>query len=333
MNEVNRNRYYLDTHEDNWPPAPPVENDHANQELFLSYLALYHPFLLEPGYLRRVNSVDVLFQDSYNSESSEDTPSSDNDYNSGEEAPGNYPPSARRRKRLSQVSLARSLSTGSLASPGLSIAGGMLCPSPTASSTFLPRRFSRSASRGAAPPAESPTKRAFTSHSPIHEHVDYAESHQDNASIAIVSKDTNRRRGNTLPRPHPPALLQPHTPPLSRPRTPIHVPSSQNSPIPPLSQTPSSYEGQSSGDNYDSLYDGGSAGQTRSSVLRSKPVNRTGKTRQTGNGVSNSSNSRNSTVTDQRSLPVTNTWVFPVAIVTIGAVALIAGYYYMKRRS
>ena len=76
------------------------------------------------------------------------------------------------RKRSSQISLARSLSADSLASPGLG--SGAFCENPTASTTFLSRRISRSASRNPAPPAESPTKRAFPRpHSPIVEHVDY----------------------------------------------------------------------------------------------------------------------------------------------------------------
>ena len=341
MNEVNRNEYYLDTYEDEW--LPPAQDDKyllKNEDLFLRYLAVYHPFLLEPDYLRRVNSVDVLFQDQCDSESPQVTV----DGNGGEEAQiDNNPPTARRRKCSSQVSLARSLSLDSLASPGLS--SGMFCASPTLSANFLSQRFNRSASRGDAPPAESPVKRCFPTHSPIHERAECSESHMNNASIAIVSDDTNRKRANTLPRPHPHPLSRPHTPTLPRPHTPIHVPSTQNSTTLSPSPSPPLYEGQSSAEYYDSLYDSQRPFRSNTSHSTSTdPITdqdnktdktgKTGTTGQTSRGTDDDfSTSHNPTTVKERTLTDTKKWVVPVAIVTVGAVALIAGYYYMKRRS
>ena len=350
MNEVDRNRYYLDLYEDDWlPPAQDDKYHLKNEDLFRSYLAIHHPFLLEPGYLRRVNSVDVLFQDQCDSESSKVAPSYDIvDGNGDEDALGNYPPSTR-RKRSSQVSLARSLSLDSLASPGLS--SGIFCLSPTASATFLSQKINRSASRGAATPAESPVKRGFPTHSPIHERAECAESHMNNVSIAIVSDDTYRRRASTLPSPHPlplsrpntPTLPRPHPLPLSRPNTPtshstVHVSSSQNSVTSSLPPTPPTYEGQSSEDNYDSLYNSRPLRSNTSHSTSADPISdpdnkidKTSKTSQTSGATDDASH--HPTTVNERTLADTKKWVVPVAIVTIGAVALIAGYCYMKRRS
>ena len=65
---------YLDTYEDDWPtPGEEAIRTPTKEEIFLSYLAFHHPFLAEdPDYLRRVNSVEVLFQE--NTDPSDDAP-------------------------------------------------------------------------------------------------------------------------------------------------------------------------------------------------------------------------------------------------------------------
>lgn len=349
LNESGRSRYNLDTCEE----AKLSAEDHRlrNENLLLVYLERHHPFLLEPGYLRRVNSVDVLFQD-FSATSLEHGFSSefvDCDEDSMPSAqPDEQTPTSNKqiRKRSSQMSFARSLSLDSLASPGL--VGGAFCVSPTSSTNFN-RRGSRSASRSPAPPVESPKKRAFPSQSPIHEHAGNQSAFPGSPflPIEIVSGDTDRR-SHTLPRPRTPLLVRPkpvHVPtpmprPSALPHPPpvVHVPSSQNS----FSSTtpPPSYEGQSSGDNYDSLYDSGpSRSNTNQSVdstnPRSTSSTKTNSNHANGNSVTSNSQVRSDIKMSKRGTSINaKTWVVPVAVVTIGAAAvLIASYYFLRRRS
>ena len=354
MNEIHR-QPYLDPYEENWPlPEEEEEEEEApltKEEIFLSYLALHHPFLAEePDYLRRVNSVEVLFQEK--SDPSDDAP--DNiDYNNDIDGNSTNHTMPRRRKRSSQISLARSLSADSLASPGLG--SGAFCASPTASTTFLSRRISRSASRNPAPPAESPTKRAPPPshppphphphpHPPIMEQVDYPivqNPLQSGSTNNIISTSVSK---GTQARPPPISILVPNpatststaNPPIQypvslSPSSSVHVPSSQVS----VSTSPSSvgpyYQVQSSGENYEHLYD--------SDPSRSNSANS-----DTGSNVSKPNSGKSKGVQhqmktngkDKERQPETHVgppkWVVPVAIVTVG-VALLAGYFYMKRQS
>ena len=360
MNEIHR-QHYLDTYEENWPLPKEEEEEKeeeaplTKEEIFLSYLALQHPFLAEePDYLRRVNSVEVLFQEK--SDPSDDA-SDDVDYNNDIDENSINHTMPRRRKRSSQISLARSLSADSLASPGLG--SGAFCPSPTASMTFLSRRISRSgASRNPAPPAESPTKRAPPSshpppyshphpHSPIMEQVDYPilqNPLQSGSTNNIIS--TSIPKGTQV-RPPPISILVPNlststgagtaNPPIQypvslSPPSPARVPSSQVS----VSTSPSSvgpyYQVQSSGENYEHLYSDPSRSNSTNSDTGSnvsKPRSNSGK----NNGVRYQMKTDGK---DKRRQPEARVgppkWVVPVAIVTVG-VALLAGYFYMKRKS
>ena len=310
-----------------------------NEDRFQSYLALHHPYLFEPGYLRRVNSVDVLFQD--NTAKFVDVLSSfpePEDYYDCPQTPADgETPSNKRptRKRSSQMSLARSLSLDSLASPGLT--SGAFCMTPSASSTFLTRRISRSASRSPAPPAESPTKRVFPTHSPIHEHkhIDsfLPDAPTNDKSITVVSNDPNQH-SRTLVRPRP--LILPHPPEQHPPVSQISV----SSPTPPISTTtPPSAVSQSSGDNYDSLYDSGpSRTNTGESADSANSKSNKSVTKSENGSVSNSVHSRSQNGRDRnrngKEQEDTKKWVVPVvAVVTVSAVVLIAGYFYLKRKS
>jgi hypothetical protein len=346
MNEIHR-LPNLDTYENNWPlPEEEEEGEEeaplTKEDIFLSYLAMHHPFLAEePDYLRRVNSVEVLFQE--NTDPSTDGAPDINGYNNdidGNSTDHTVP----RRKRSSQVSLARSLSADSLASPGLG--SGAFCVSPTASTTFLSRRMSRSASRSPAPPAESPTKRAFPPpHSPILEQVDYpiVQNPLQSSSSSIIS--TSVAKGSQA-RPPPISILVPNsaavnpiqyhpvslsTGPTPPPQSPVHVPSSQVSVSTSLSSVAPYYQGQSSGENYEHLYDSDPSrsnstnSDTGSNV--SKPNSRKGNGMQYQTRSDGKDKERQS---DTRVGPPK--WVVPVAIVTVGVV-LIAGYFYMKKKS
>ena len=311
MNEVARTTYRLDTYEDDLAQQYSGQDDDppTKEELSLSYLVMHHPFRAEPGYLRRVNSIEVLFQD--NAESPDGTSSPEIDQTVSESAG-----CVQRRKRSSQISLARSLSADSLASPGLS--SGTFCASPTAS-TFMTRRISRSASRSPAQPIESPTKRAFPSQSPIHEHVDYPSPQDppsEENSIVIVAKDP-KRLGSPYPR-TPPKEIHEHSP---------QVPPSPP-PLPPS-------RGQSSGDNYDNLYD---SDPSRSNT--SDPGTNTAASRSDSTSTTSSSSQHQPPTTNGKHTKKdthvhvgTKMWVVvPVVVATLG-VALIAGYYCMKRRT
>ena len=296
----------MDTYEDAQLLA---EQDQQREARFRDYLAMYHAFLLEPGYPRRVNSVEVLFQDMTTLSQS----GRDDCNNDGEETPTSLRP---RRKRSSQVSLARSLSLDSLASPGLG--SGAFCITPTASGTFMSRRYSRSASKGDATPVESPKKRTFPTHSPIHEYMDVGpppstspENQPADKSLAIVSTPTSNTPQH---RRRPPPL------PLTTPSPQLSV--SPPPPIPPL-------EEQSSGDNYDSLYDSGpsrsSTGQGTHSPSAKSDSSSSGK----GGVVGGGSHSKRPKSTNTKS------WLIPAVatVVTVSAVALIAGFFYMRRKS
>ena len=334
MNEIDRVPY-LDTYEDDWPtPGEEVIRTPTKEEIFLSYLAFHHPFLAEdPDYLRRVNSVEVLFQE--NTDPSDDAPDiigcNDIDRNSTNHKPA--------RKRSSQISLARSLSADSLASPGLG--SGAFCVSPTASATFLSRRISRSASKNPAPPAESPTKRAFPRpRSPIVEHVDYpiVLDPPQSGIFSVVpkgGKQLDDSHSHTNPSPltslvHNQAPLTETHPVSLPPQLPVHVPSPQVSVSPSSSSMPP-YQGQSSGETYEHLYD--------SDPSRSNSANSDASELKLGNKKSNGI--QHQTRTDgKRKEPHPEAahvgapkWVVPIAIVTVGAVALIASYYYFRRRS
>ena len=330
MNEIGRVPY-LDTYEDNWPHSEETA-PLTKEEIFLSYLALHHPFLAEePDYLRRVNSVEVLFQE--NTDPSDGAPDiigcNDIDRDSTNHKP-------RSRKCSSQISLARSLSADSLASPGLG--SGAFCVSPTASTTFLSRRISRSALRNPAPPAESPTKRVFPPprpHSPIVEHVDYPVVENPPQSGIISTSVSKGSHSQTRPPPISilvpnPASSIPHPVSLPpAPLSPVRVPSPQVS----VSTSPSSsmppYQGQSSGETYEHLYDSDPSRSNSANTDTSTKLNL---------GNKKSSGVQHQTKTDGKraeTQPETHVgppkWVVPVAIVTIG-VALIAGYFYMKKR-
>ena len=338
MNEIGQGPY-LETYEDTWP-HPEEEAPLTKEDIFLSYLALHHPFLAEePDYLRRVNSVEVLFQES--TDPSDGAPDII-DCNDIDGNLVNHKP--RRRKRSSQVSLARSLSADSLASPGLG--SGAFCVSPTASTTFLSRRISRSASRNPAPPAESPTKRAFPPprpHSPIVEQVDYPDYPiVNNPPQSTIISTSVSKGSHSQARPPPisilvpnPASSKPHPVSLPpAPSSPVHVPSplvsvstSSSSSVPP-------YQGQSSGETYEHLYDSDPS-RSNSANLDTNSHNAT--KLNSGNKMSNGV--QHQTKTDgkrKETQPETHMgppkWVVPVAIVTVG-VALIAGYFYMKKRS
>lgn len=338
MNEIDRVPF-LDTYEDEWPATGEEvarTRTPTKEEIFLSYLAFHHPFLAEdPDYLRRVNSVDVLFQENTDPSDDDVPDSSCNDID------GNSTNHKPRRKRSSQISLARSLSVDSLASPGLG--SGAFCVSPTASTTtFLSRRISRSASRNPAPPAESPTKRAFPRpHSPIVEHVDYPMVLDPPQSGIIVIPKGGKKVDDSqshikappltslVSNPAPPT--EPH--PVSLPpQPPVHVPTPQVSVSPSSSSSPSvpPYQGQSSGETYEHLYD---SDPSRSNSADSNTASKLNSGNKKSNGV------QHQTKTDGKHEPQpeaaqvgTPKWVVPVAIVTVG-VALIAGYYYFRRRS
>ena len=328
MNEIGRG-YYLDTYEDDWASLEEVPPP-TREEIFLTYLLTHHPYLLEePNYLKRVNSVDVLFQE--NTEPSDNVPPSSDVNNDGEAT--NHKPA---RKCSSQMSLARSLSADSLASPGLG--SGAFCASPTASSTFLSRRFSRTgALKNPAPPAESPTKSAFPpSHSPIMEQVDYPLLQEPPQSGIISVSKGGKQPGNSPSHTRPPPLpsLTPNpAPPMPHPVSlpppfPVHVPSPQvsvgPSPMPP-------YHGQSSGDNYEYLYDSGPSRSNSSNSDAGSHASKVNSENKKSNGVQHQTKTDGKHKEPQPRIG-TNTWVVPVAIVTVGVV-LIAGYYYLKRRS
>ena len=289
---------------------------------------------MEPDYLRRVNSVEVLFQE--DTDPSDKTPDS-NDI-SFDNYDGNVTYRKPRRKRSSQVSIARSLSVDSVASPGLAIGSSSLCASPTASSTFLSRRTSRSASRNPALPAESPTKRAFppiTPHSPITEHVDYPIL-QNSVQSGIISvpkgggkrldevhsdADPSKSLTSLIPNPAPPVS---HPVSLPPPFT-VHEPSTQVSVSSSLTR---SYQGQSSGETYDHLYD---SDPSRSDSSNTNTHSRVRKL-SSGNEVCNGT--QHQTKTDGKQPQPTRKWVVPVAVATIGiGAALVASYYFLRRKS
>ena len=353
MNEIDRVPL-LGTYEDNWPPPKEKEETPLTKEdIFLSYLALHHPFLAdEPDYLRRVNSVEVLFQE--NTDPSDDDPDiiSSNEVDGNPTNHNNRP----RRKRSSQISLARSLSADSLASPGLG--SGAFCMSPTASTTFLSRRISRSASRNPAPPAESPTKlkgafppplpHPHSSHppSPIMEHVDYPTI-QDPPQSSIISTGVSKgSHSQTRPPPvsilvpnpanpiqHPVSIAPTLTPP---PSSPGRVPSSQVSVCTtPSSSLPPYYQGQSSGETYEHLYESDPSRSNSAAIsdTGSHGSKSNSESTKKSNGIQHQTKTNGKTKEIRSEIRVgPPKWVVPVAIVTVG-MALIAGYFYMKRKS
>ena len=96
---------FLDMYEGNWPHPKEEEAPLTKEDISHTYLVLHHSFLAEePDYLRKVISVEVLFQ-----ESAEHDPPTSNDALKGT----NHSPAR------NQVSLARSLSVDSLPTSGL----------------------------------------------------------------------------------------------------------------------------------------------------------------------------------------------------------------------
>lgn len=310
MDDFGARTYFLDTYEEDGMQLMPEDTQQRRENLFLYYLSMHHSFLLEPGYLRRVNSVDVLFQDTAKLSQTDDC---DGHSERGETLPSSH---ERKRKRSSQVSLARSLSLDSLASPGLG--SGAFCITPTASGTFLSRRISRSASKGEADPVESPKKRTFPSHSPIHEHVDPPISPDNllqDPSILIVSNGDS----NT---PH----LRHRPPPLP------HIPSPQVSFSPPPH---SPYREQSSGDNYDNLYDSGPSRSSTGRRSRSSTGSKTDSISRGGSGSTRPQATNGNATKPDVDVGGAKTWLIPAAaaVVAVSAVALIAGFFYTRKRT